>query len=101
MASTYAARILAYTPRNKTELAAVDWNKVKTYADGGIKKDFTIMEDGYVNWYDEAGDYLTYNGWGVTDMYVVHLMDPSLPQHWDDKLVLLIRLPLSTQSIIG
>jgi hypothetical protein len=32
----------------------------------------------------EAGDYLTYPGWGRTDMRVVHMMEPSLPDHWDD-----------------
>lgn len=86
LCNTLAARILAYTPRNKTELTAVDWAKVKTYADAGIDFDFNIEMDGYVNWYDEAGDYLTYPGWGRTDMYVVHLMDPAnQPQHWDDS----------------
>lgn len=84
LCNTYAARILAYTPRNKTMLAAVNWAKVKTYADAGITKDFNVVNDNYVNWYDEAGDYLTYSGWGVTDMYVVNMMDASQPQHWDN-----------------
>lgn len=84
MCNTAAARILSYTPRNKTELAAVNWAKVKTYADAGMTADWNVVMDGYVNWYDEAGDYLTYPGWGRTDMYVVHLMDPAQPQHWDD-----------------
>lgn len=84
MCNTAAARILSYTPRNKTELAAVNWAKVKTYSDAGITADWNVLMDGYVNWYFEAGDYLTYPGWGRTDMYVVHLMDPAQPQHWDD-----------------
>lgn len=84
LCNTYAARILSYMPRNATELAAVDWNAVKTYADAGITSDFNVVNDNYVQWYNEAGDYLTYNGWGVTDMYVVNLMDPAQPQHWDD-----------------
>lgn len=83
--NTYAARALAYTPRNKTELAAVNWSKVKTYADAGITSDFTVIQDGYTNWYAEAGDYLVYSGWGVTDMYVVNKMDPTKPAHWDDS----------------
>jgi len=86
LCNTMAARILAYTPRNKTQLAAVNWAKVKTYADAGITSDFSIVMDGAVKWYDEAGDYLTYNGWGVTDMYVVNMMDPvTQPAHWDDS----------------
>ena len=86
LCNTMAARILAYMPRNKEELAAVDWGKVKSYADAGITEDFTIIQDGAVKWYDEAADYLLSDGWGITDMYVVHMMDPvTQPQHWDDS----------------
>ncbi|GGH75748.1 hypothetical protein HNQ91_004536 [Filimonas zeae] len=86
LCNTHAARILSYTPRNKTELAAVNWAKVKAYADAGISSDFNVVMDNYAKWYDEAGDYLTYQGWGVTDMYVVHMMDPvTQPAHWDDN----------------
>lgn len=84
MCNTAAARILSYMPRNKTELAAVDWAKVKTYADAGITSDWKVVMDGTTKWYFEAGDYLTYPGWGRTDMYVVNLMDNTQPQHWDD-----------------
>lgn len=83
--NTAAARIMSYNPRNKTDLAAVNWAKVKTYADAGITADWNIVNDGYATWYDEAGDYLTYPGWGLTDMYVVNLMDPTQPQHWDNS----------------
>ena len=83
--NTAAARILAYLPRNKAELAQVDWNKVKTYADAGITGDWNILNDSYVQWYDEAGDYLTFNGWGITDMYVINKLDPTQPNHWDDR----------------
>jgi starch-binding outer membrane protein, SusD/RagB family len=85
MVNTSAARLLSYTPRNKTALNAVDWNKVKTYADAGITSDWTIIMDGYDKWYFEAGDYLTFPGWGRTDMRVVHMMEPSLPEHWTDS----------------
>ncbi|MBK8088726.1 MAG: hypothetical protein IPK31_12705 [Chitinophagaceae bacterium] len=84
MCNTAAARILSYVPRNKTELAAVDWAKVKTYADNGITSDWKIVMDGTSTWYFEGGDYLTYPGWGRTDMYVVNMMDPTQPKHWDD-----------------
>lgn len=82
--STSAARVLAYTPRNQTDLNAADWSAIRTYADAGITSDFNVVNDAYTRWYHEAGDYLTYNGWGVTDMYVVNLMDPTQPQHWTD-----------------
>lgn len=82
--NTSAARILAYTPRNKAELAKVDWNKVKTYADNGISSNWDIVMDAAVRWYFEGADYLTATGWGRTDMYVVNMMDSSMPKHWDD-----------------
>ncbi|MFA5245057.1 MAG: hypothetical protein WC380_07110 [Pedobacter sp.] len=85
LASTYAARVMSYTPRNKSQLAAVNWAKVKTYADAGITSDFIVIQDGYAKWYDEAGDYLVYQGWGVADNYVVNMMDPTMPQHWTDS----------------
>lgn len=85
LCNTMAARILSYIPRNKTELAAVNWAKVKTYADAGITKDFTVIQDGYVKWYDEASDYLVSDGWGITNMYVVHMLDNTQPQHWDNS----------------
>lgn len=84
LCNSFAARILANMPRNRTQLASVNWAKVKAYADAGITSDFTIQQDGYVNWYAEGGDYLTYPGWGKVDMFVVNLMDNSQPQHWDD-----------------
>lgn len=85
LCNTYAARTLAYMPRSKAELATVNWEKVKAYADAGITSDFNVVNDAYAKWYHEAGDYLTYSGWGVTDMYVVNLMDPETPAHWDDN----------------
>ena len=85
MINTVAARIMSNTPRNKAELAQVDWNRVKTYADGGLTRDWVIVMDGTSKWYFEGGDYLTFPGWGRTDMYVVHMMDPQQPQHWENR----------------
>lgn len=85
LCNTMAARILSYVPRNKADNNAVNWARVKSYAENGIQKDFAILQDNYVKWYFEAADYLTFNGWGITDMYTVHLMDPAQPQHWDDS----------------
>jgi len=39
MANSYAARILAYTPRTPAERAAVDWNQVVARVDGGLHFD--------------------------------------------------------------
>lgn len=85
LCNSFAARIMSYMPRNKTEHAAVNWAKVKTYADAGLTSDFLINMDGYVKWYAEAADYLCYPGWGKVDMYVVHLLDDTQPAHWTDN----------------
>lgn len=87
IASTYAARTLSYTPRNKTDLAEVNWQRVKTYADNGIDSDFIIQLDGGTLWHVTMTYYITSaNGWGQTDMYVVNMMDPAnQPQIWEDR----------------
>ncbi|MGK6351291.1 hypothetical protein [Parapedobacter sp. DT-150] len=82
--NTSIARILAYLPRNKTELAAVDWVRVKTLADAGITSSWMIEADNNI-WQFEGDFYTTTTGWGRVDMYVAHLMEPSLPQHWDER----------------
>lgn len=83
-ANSWAARILANLPRNSTQLEAVDWARVESYANAGITSDFSVVMDGWNKWYQMSGDYLTYPGWGVVDMYVVNKMDPQMPAHWDD-----------------
>jgi|SRR6218665_160408 len=83
--NTLAARILSYLPRNKADLAAVNWAKVKTYADNGITANWNIQMDGTSKWSMSAGRYLVMSGWGRVDMRVVHMMEPSLPEHWEDS----------------
>jgi hypothetical protein len=84
MANSYIARILSNTPRNATENAAVNWAAVKTHADAGITSDFMVVNDAYVRWYNSVGDYMSYPGWGVVDMYVVNKLDPNIAAHWTD-----------------
>lgn len=85
LCNTYAAKLMAYLPRNKAQLATVNWAKVKTYADAGITTDFNVVMDDV-----KIGDNTGYYGgqgndtWARTDMYVVNLMDPAQPAHWDD-----------------
>ena len=82
MIHTSIARIMSYLPRNTTELGQVNWGQVRAHADAGITTDWTVVADD-ANWYDLGGYYLTLNGWGKTDMYVIHMMDPAnQPQHW-------------------
>lgn len=80
--NSMGARMLVGNVRNKTQKAAIDWNKVLTYANGGVTEDFTIFMDDQI-WYDLAPKtYLVYPSWGRTDMYVVNMMDPNTPDYW-------------------
>ncbi len=78
LASSCAARLLVYSARNKTEDDATHWAAVYEYARNGILKDFAPMADD-LKWYSEYHMYSNFTGWLLTDMYVVHLMDPEMP----------------------
>lgn len=86
LANTMAARIVAYTPRNATENAAVDWNKVLQYASNGISSgtpfDFSIVEDNGTIWWDGYKAYGAYGPWLRVSMRVIHEMNPNLPERY-------------------
>lgn len=84
LASSFAARLLAYSPRNKTDDNATDWAKVYEYASNGITRDFAPLADDII-WYSLYHSYANYGGFGRTDMYVVNMMDPAMPSHWEDE----------------
>jgi hypothetical protein len=81
-----AARIVAYTPRNATENAAVDWNKVLQYASHGISSgtpfDFAVVEDNGTIWWDGYKAYGNYGPWLRVSMRVMHEMNPNLPERY-------------------
>lgn len=81
LANSMAARLLAYSPRNKTEDAAVDWTAVYNYASKGIEMDFAPLADD-IQWYSLYQTYSIYPGWGQVDMYVINLMDPDMPNQF-------------------
>jgi len=81
LASSFAARLLVFSSRNKTEDNATDWNKVYTYAKNGIQKDFAPLADD-ITWYSLYQTYSVYAGWGFIDMYVINLMDPNMPANF-------------------
>ncbi len=81
LASSFAARLLVFSARNKTDDNATDWNKVYTYAKNGIQKDFAPLADD-ITWYSLYQTYSVYAGWGFIDMYVIHLMDPNMPANF-------------------
>ncbi len=84
LANTVAGLLLSYSPRNKAENDAVDWDKVLSYANKGLTYDFApVMDD--INWYTLYHTYANYSGWGMTDMRIVNMMDSRFPSRWTDE----------------
>ena len=88
LANTFAARTIAYYPRNGVENTAADWAKVVTFAADGISnggRDFQFTGDGCVNFCDNLknwGDDITTER---VDTRVAHLIDPVTQKHpWPD-----------------
>lgn len=82
LASSYAARILAYSSRNKKNNEGIDWNRVLNYAKNGIQKDLApVMGDAY-DFYDFYLVYNIYPGWERIDHRIINLMDPDYPSRW-------------------
>jgi hypothetical protein len=82
LANSYAARIMAYTPRNKSQNDAVVWADVLAYANNGITSDFNIQGDGWTKWENEHMVYGAYPGWSRADMRIINMLDPSQPARW-------------------
>ena len=84
LASSYAARILAYSSRNKAHNEAVDWSKVLSYVNNGIQKELIPeMGDNY-DFYDYYTVYQIYPGWGRVDHRIINLMDADYPSRWPE-----------------
>lgn len=81
LASSMAARLLVYTSRNAAENAAIDWGRVKAYAQNGIDFDFAPLADDIV-WYSLYQTYTIYGGWGQVDMRIINMMDPAQPSYF-------------------
>lgn len=78
LARTFAARLLVYSSRNKTENDNVDWQRVYDYAKNGVTKDFAPLADDAI-WYNYYHVYAAYSGWGQVDMYIIHMLDNNMP----------------------
>jgi hypothetical protein len=52
LANSFAARLMVYSARTRAERAAVDWNKVITRVDAGIKADFAPSAQSLILWDD-------------------------------------------------
>ena len=52
LANSFAARLLAYSPRTRAERAAVDWNEVIRRVDAGVRTDFAPVGQPEILWDD-------------------------------------------------
>lgn len=81
LASSFAARTIAYLPRNSQQNDAANWAKVLSYANNGVSKNFAPLADD-ATWYSLYQTYTVYWGWGRVDMRVANLLDPAYPSTW-------------------
>ncbi len=80
-ANFLAAKFIISEPRNSTEAAAIDWNKVKTYCQNGLSADINI--DIIDNWSHSLMGYAQTPGWLRVDNRVINMMDPTYPSRWN------------------
>jgi hypothetical protein len=84
-ANSMAARFLACNARTQAENTAVDWNKVKSYAENGLQSDFQVSYDngwrGKVMTRDVGMNYFVlYNyNWQRASQWLIHKMAPNDP----------------------
>lgn len=91
LANTLAALTMAYTPRNGTQNAAVDWAKVAQLADKGIGTgsagapfNLVITGDGFIGescntWCSFIGRYFAEHSWMRIDHRLINRMDGTTP----------------------
>lgn len=93
LANTMAAITMAYTPRNATENAAVNWAKVAAFADKGIGTGsagapFDVMVTGdLTNWYSYLNYYGNEHSWVRVDHRLINLMDGTTPPKFNGTVV--------------
>lgn len=86
LANSFAARILAYSARNKADNEAVDWGQVLAYANAGINWEYApVMDDN--TWWDNLKGYGVYPGWVRVDHRILNLMQENYPSRWPDDNV--------------
>lgn len=82
LASSWAARLLSYSPRREEQSLAIDWNRVLYYAQNGLEADFAPTLGDTYGWFDGFHFFSTYPGWGRVDMRILNLMDHDYPSRY-------------------
>ena len=81
IANTMAAMALAYYPRDVTEVAAVPWSQVASFAAQGMSVgtpvEFWYVGDGGGSWYNEVLAWFNAIDSGRLHTRVSHLLDPA------------------------
>src|SRR5512140_3168869 len=93
IANTMAARTLAYSARTAAETQALPWARILAYADKGITGngltsfDFTVIGDGYVNWYADYPASIN-STWGIpVSTVTINEIDPTVPASFNGTMV--------------
>ncbi len=93
LANTFAARIMAYSPRNATRSDTLDWTRVLQYAANGIDFDHTVEvgQPDVNNWEDWSKYYSINEYFFRIDHRIINLLDPQYPHHypsliWPDSI---------------
>jgi hypothetical protein len=88
LANTWAAQLLAYSPRTAAEASSADWASVLAYAKKGIGSgagsafDFSVLGDGGNNWYDLLTGYFDLPSWMMIDVHLISQMAPNVPSSY-------------------
>jgi hypothetical protein len=81
IANTMSAMTLAYYPRDASEVAAVDWAQVATFASKGMSAgtpvDLKFVQDGYAAWISELMNWFDGIDGGRVHTRVSHFLDPA------------------------
>lgn len=84
LANSYAARILAYSSRNKAHNENIDWSQILNYTNKGIQNALApeIGDKYHFNNYYLV--YAIYPGWVRIDHRIINLMDSDYPSRWPE-----------------
>ncbi|MBA7572420.1 hypothetical protein ES708_14200 [subsurface metagenome] len=81
LASSFAARLLVYNPRNASGNETVEyWTRVLNYTNSGITEDFSpLIGTELLDIYKTRGSRQYYTN---VDHRIINLMDPNYPSRW-------------------
>lgn len=92
MANTFAAMVLAYSPRIPAQSASVDWAAVAAFADKGIGTgsagdpfDVVVQDDGNT-WWSYIAAYGEDPSWMRVDHRVINRMNPAVPAKFNGTI---------------